>query len=291
MAVKSQNAQNKNARKKSKNNKNSQVNLRKITANKKKRSSLKSFIFIFVLAVTVVAAFLFLANRYIFKVGKIEINEHFKYTDEEILAAGGISLGMELYSLPLREIENNIKDKFSYVKNIKLTQIPPSTLRINISMETGVLGIKLGGDYYILSETFKVLEKVSMTNKTEEAVAAELFSDNIIVFSTQTIKECYVGKNIQFQDEDIPYFLNKLLKVVKENEIYGVIEKIDLRDKFYVKLDYDKRFLVELGSFEDIETKILTLIAVIDNLAPNATGTFERNNEKSWSFISNNIPG
>jgi len=290
MAVKSQNAQNKNARKKSKNNKNSQVNLRKITANKKKRSSLKSFIFIFVLAVTVVAAFLFLANRYIFKVGKIEINEHFKYTDEEILAAGGISLGMELYSLPLREIENNIKDKFSYVKNIKITQIPPSTLRINISMETGVLGIKLGGDYYILSETFKVLEKVSMANKTEEIITAELFADNIIIFSTQTIQECYVGKNIQFQDEDIPYFLNKLLKVVKENEIYGVIEKIDLRDKFYVKLDYDKRFLVELGSFEDIETKILTLIAVIDNLAPNATGTFERNNEKSWSFISNNIP-
>ena len=289
MAVKSQNVQNKIAGRK--NNKNAQVNLRKRTSNKKKRSSLKSFIFIFVLAVTVVAAFLFLANRYIFKVGKIEINEHFKYTDEEILAAGGISLGMELYSLPLREIENNIKDKFSYVKNVKLTQIPPSTLRINISMETGVLGIKLGGDYYILSETFKVLEKVSMTNKTEETIAAELFSDNIIMFSTQTIKECYVGKNIQFQDEDIPYFLNKLLKVVKENEIYGVIEKIDLRDKFYVKLDYDKRFLVELGSFEDIETKILTLIAVIDNLAPNATGTFERNNEKSWSFISNNISG
>ena len=253
--------------------------------NIKKRSTLKSLLFIFILAVTVAAAFLFLTNRYIFKVGKIEVSENPRYTRETILDIAGISKGMELYALPLREIEYNIKSSLPYIKNAKITRIPPSTLRINITMEKGALGIKLGWDYYILSESFKALEKISILNKSEENIVSELLADNIIIFDTHTIKECYVGRTVQFQDEDIADFLRKVLKVVEENEIHGIIDKIDLADKFYIKMEYDGRFSVELGRFEDIELKILTLIAVIDELPEDARGIFERNNEKSWSFI------
>ena len=250
----------------------------------KKKSALKRFLFIFVLVIIIVVLFLFLTNRYIFKIGKIEINGNIKYTKEEILTAGGLSEGMELYSLPLKEIEQNIKDDLPYIKAVKLTQIPPSTLRINMTSEKGALGIKLGGDYYVLSENFKVLEKISAIERTDENIVAEMLSDNIIIFDTHTIKECYVGKKIQFQDEDISDFLRKVLYAVEENQIHGRIKKIDVVNKFYIKMEYDNRFDVELGSFEDIELKILTLIEMANGLPKDTKGKFERNNEKSWSF-------
>jgi hypothetical protein len=178
-----------------------------------------------------------------------------------------------------------------YVKQVELAQIPPSTLKINISLEIGVFGIKLGGDYYVLSEDFKALEKISETEISEKSIIAGLLYDNIIIFRTHTIKECYVGKKVKFQDEDITRFLSEVYDSVKENRIDGMIREIDITNKFDVKINYEERFLVKFKSFEDAETKILTLTDMINNLDEmdrEAKGEIERLNEGTWSFTYKN---
>lgn len=259
--------------------------LRKKIRGGKKRSALKKFLFIFVLSAATVAAFLFLASRYIFKIAKFEINDSYRYSDTEILAAGGLSEGMELYAIPVSQTEQYIKENLPYVKSAKLIKIPPSTLRINITLEKGVLGTKLGGDYYILSENFRVLEKISATEEPEKNIIGRLIADDIIIFKTNSVKECYVGKDIKFQDSDISDFLSEVLEVVEEYQINGIIREIDITNKFAVTMNCSDRFLVKIDSFEDIGQKILSSILMINDLYEDDKGKLERIDDKVWSFI------
>jgi len=251
-------------------------------SSKNKRT--KRFLAIFFL-IAAAAVILIFTNGYFFKANNIIINENNRYSYEQILQASGIVPGGELYGINIKQARTNIKEILTYTDSVKITQRPPSTLKIDITTEDGLFGIMLGGDYYIISENMRVVEKIKVVGSGIYNFAPP---ENIITFATHDIQKCYLGEKMEFSDNDIYDFLKEMAKFQRENKNMHPdmpkISSIDITDKFRVTMNYEDRFLVKFGIFENISPKILNSYEVINRLPDYAGGLIDMIDGKAASF-------
>jgi len=251
---------------------------------------IKNFLIAVVMLAAVTVIFLFLTNRYFFKIKHINITENDKYSYEEIneiLKSNGIIPGGELYGVDIKKAKTDIKETLTYAESVSITQIPPSTVNIDIKTEKGFLGIMLGGDYYIISRNFRVIEKISIVGSGIDESEFEP-PKGIITFETDAVKKCYIGEKIEFLDGDISDFLKDIAALFddgeKNSQILSVIKNIDVTNKFKVVMNYGDRFLVKFGIFENISSKILNSFEIINQLPDYAEGVIDMTDGKMASF-------
>ncbi|MCL1792924.1 MAG: FtsQ-type POTRA domain-containing protein [Oscillospiraceae bacterium] len=244
-------------------------------------SKIKKVVLTALVLAFVMALFLFLANSYFFKIKNIQISENDKYSYDDILQASGISIGEDLYGVNLNETENKIKKKLTYAKSVNITQIPPSTLNIEIEIERGFFAIMIGGDYYVISKTFDVMDKIKVPANGEAGLPGE-----IITVEANEIKKCYLGEKIEFSDGDIYDFLKGIVELFEKNESGALseIKNIDISDKFKVAMNYGDRFLVKFGIFENIAPKIMNAFEIMNELAADDKGIIDMTDGKAVSF-------
>ncbi|MCL1859866.1 MAG: FtsQ-type POTRA domain-containing protein [Oscillospiraceae bacterium] len=254
---------------------------------RKAGAKIKNFLIAVFVLVLVTIIFLFFTNQYFFKIKNINISENGKYSYEEILKASGISMGEELYGIDVKKAKTNIKEMLTYAESVNITRLPPSTVNIEIKTEQGFYGIILGGDYYIVSEKFRVIDKIKIISN---GVAESDFEspEGVITLETDAIKKCYLGEKIEFSDEDIFNFLKDIIAFFKNNKdnagSISEINNIDIINKFNVVMNYGDRFLVRFGLFENIESKILNTFEIINELPDYAEGIIDMTEEKTASF-------
>jgi len=251
---------------------------------RKTGTKIKTFLFAALTLAVVTAVFLFFTNKYFFKVKNIEIDENEKYTYDEILKASGITPGVELYAVDAKQTEKNIRELLPYTKTVSVKRIPPSTVSINIETAAGLFGINLGGDYYIISDKFKILDKIKVIGR-ENAELEFSPPEGIITFDTDTIKKCYLGEKIEFFDNDIYNFLEEIVLLREGNEkAFSRINCIDVKNKFKVSMNYENKFIVNFGIFENISSKILNSFEIINRLPDYAEGIIDMTDDKAASF-------
>lgn len=256
---------------------------------KKTGSGIKRFLLAMFIVAAVLTVFLYFTNKYFFVIENINIiiNENEKYSGDEImeaLRANGVVSGAELYGIDADKIKENIKENFTYIESIDISRIPPSTVNIDIKTEQGLFGIFFGGDYYIISENFKVAEKIKIVgSKTPETEFKP--PENIITLETYDIKKCYIGNKIEFFDADIIDFLKEIAKLHENNkDAFSRIISIDVTNKFKVAMNYENKFLVNFGIFENISSKIFNSFEIIENLPNYAEGIIDMTESKAASF-------
>jgi hypothetical protein len=251
---------------------------------RKAGAKIKNFLFAVLTLAFVAAVFLFFTNKYFFKVKNIEINENERYSYDEILQASSIVLGEELYGIDANQSKNNIKDILPYTETVNIKRIPPSTVNIEIETAKGFFGINFGGDYYIISENFKIVEKIKIIGN--KAAESDFYPpDGIITFETDTVKKCYFGEEIEFFDSDIYDLLKEILQIREKNEkAFSRITAIDVTNKFKVVMNYSNKIMVNFGVFENISSKILNSFEIIDRLPDYAEGIIDMTDNKAVSF-------
>lgn len=229
------------------------------------RKSGKRKILIVLLAVIIISsAFFLLANRHLFRVRNwvVSIGGSGVYSQEQIINASGIAKGTELFGFDRAAAVNNIKRELPYVSNVIMTRLPPSTLRIDIHTDTAVFGIMLGEEYYIISENFRVVEKLRMDGRPLEYVKPH----GIVNIITNDVVRSFVGERIEFGDNDIVSFLEEFLKLRRGHDAAEMITSVDIRDKFNVVMNYGDLYTVQFGVFENIYRKALNSFDVIEVL-------------------------
>ena len=68
-----------------------------------------------------------------FRVERVSVSGCHRYTTEEIIAASGIRLGDNLYSLNKVSIDRNIRTKLPYVEELTINRALPSTILITVT--------------------------------------------------------------------------------------------------------------------------------------------------------------
>ena len=145
---------------------------------RKRRRELIAIVSLFFMFITV-GAFMF--SPYV-KLKNIEVHGYSQIREEEILSAGNINTNVKTWTIKDDEIENNIKNKYSIFKNVKVKSKMLSSITINVEEYKLIAQKKLDdGSYQIIMENgqpyngqirnnfnLPILEKFENNSKLEE---------------------------------------------------------------------------------------------------------------------------
>lgn len=264
-------------------------NIKKISKNTKMKRSgnLKFIVRAFFMIVFFVLLFFIICGMFFFKVKSIKINGNIYYDPEEIIQQSGIERGTAIFTVNKSDAANKIKENFPYIKSVKIKIIFPNSVKIDLENDTGVYKIKLGGEYYIISEHFKVLCKEDAVKKNNQNAGENTdgYETNIINIKTDSAVKCFVGKSIMFSDIDIKDILTLFFKAFNDSEIFDDINELDITDKFNIYLIYGGRFRIEYGNFEDVGIKTQLAYKIIQRLYDDDMGIIDVRDKKEGGFM------
>lgn len=232
------------------------INGRKVRVNRRaRRSNLKGYYALAGVLVAVVA--LFLSLTVFFKIQNIEINGLTLYTTEQILTVGGVQNGANLIRTDTGIIKQRLEKTLPYIDSVTVEKKYPSTIVITCTEAEKAADIKFNDAYYVLSTKGKILEAKNPT-----------VTGKIPVIKGFQLKSTQPGTALKstdsFKGEIILSLMSKLKKLK-----FTKITAIDITTRSDIKLMYDKRIQINMGSSADMEYKLTYLKAVIKDKLPN----------------------
>ena len=198
--------------------------------------------------------FLFVVSSFtfLFKIRNLSVNNCEKYSQEEIIDSSGIRLGDNLLLVNKDKAEKNICDKFSYIEKAKITKKIPSSVEIDIKLETPDFFIENNGEYFLISKNSKVLEiSNEKFNELIQIKGLELYDlnkNNIIMYKNGQDKSTF-----------------KELYHAVQNIFNNQINSIDMSDTNNIILEYNEKINIIIGDISDINYKLSTAKEILEN--------------------------
>ncbi len=239
----------------------------------RKRKAIISLIFtIFTLAVITVI----LCLTVFFSIETVSVSGSKIYTDEEIIKQSGIRVGDNIFTFGEKNSVEQLKNKLPFIETVEFERELPNKLYIKVSDAKAYYCLKKDNSYYSVSEAGWVLEK---TTEKPEGVFEVLINDI----------ECNVGNQIIFKNEKADRILNDLTLLLVENAFS--IDYIDVTNTTTLKVGIDNRFDVELGTENDLESKIKELKTMKETISKDKKGLIRLymwNQQKPYgTFVEN----
>lgn len=192
----------------------------------------------------------FVLNVEAFRVKIIEVTGAKRVSAEEIYARSNISIGENIFTLPISSIRDSIVDREPLVKSASVQRIVPSRIRIQIIERQPFAYVTDGKLFYLIDNERVVLEKPNGIADTK------LFRIN-----TDSLKRAEVGEQLVFpKNELFERMCNSLEKALK-----GKYRQV-MFNREGIKLFLNDGTYVLLGDGEDIEKKILLVPVIVQRL-------------------------
>ena len=253
---------------------------------KKKRKLKKKFIVVCAIfsAVVLVFAGIWAAMKFVpginfLPVSKIVITGDMPYSAEIIAEASEIKIGTGIFKFDFGRTEKKIEGNLPYVKDAKLSYSLNGELKIHITGEKEAYSVKHNGFYLLMNESFKILDSVGSSKDTL-----------MLIYGVETLSNESGSIGLDENDEKVKLAL-KIEKILKENGL--TVGVIDLSDTDDIKLVYQNRFIVELGTEKQLEDKIKMLKTITADIKPDEKGRillkYWSDEDRQGSVINENV--
>lgn len=188
------------------------------------------------------------------------------YTAEQIQFVGGMADGQNLIRLNTDFIANRLKKSLVYVDDVTVEKHYPDSLSVTITQAKEAADIKTKSGWCTVSQSGRVLsanpERVN--TKLPEVVGYELKSET-------------AGDKAESTDAQKTEILGDLFDRMNSLGMKN-IKKIDITDRTDIKLNYDNRIEIQLGSSVDLDIKLTYIKTVLDKGLPKSyEGTLRYN--------------
>ncbi len=214
----------------------------------RKKKLITSFVF-FLTALLITAVILCLTV--FFPIENITSSGSKIYSSEEIIGQSGITKGDNIFTFGEKNSIAQLKNRLPFIESVSFERQLPNTLNIKVKDAKAYYCYKQGKEFFNVSKSGWVLESV----QEKDSNAFQIIIDNVT---------CKVGNQIVFENEKQTKVLNNLITLLEENGIK--IDYINVTDTINLTLGVDGRFEVELGTENDIESKIKQLKTMIKSL-------------------------
>lgn len=223
---------------------------------RRKRILIYSGIFLVVLIIGVV-----LSLTVLFKTENIKVDGDQYYYEDQIVAFSNVQLQQNIFIAAMGGTPEEIISNLPYVEEASISFNIPDTVIIKITNAVPSYVIKNADGYLIISAKGRIIDKTA-DNPSE---LPELFCEDL--------KSTEIGDYVSFSDNNIPDILEDVSESLIKNEVKN-IKGFDVTDTANITLNYDNRISINLGLPEDLDYKIRTAMAIInEKLDPNNTGT------------------
>ena len=250
----------------------------------KNKRKLKIFgkIIILIILIAIIFSIVFLSG--IFKVKSIEISidesqeDGDNITISEIENLSGISINQNLFEISGGEIKSSIYTN-SYVNKVTVSKSLNGTVSISVEERKISYLINYAGSYIYISNGGYVLE-----------INSEAKDVPVILGTTTDFSSLTSGndeKITRLNEEDLEKLstVNNIMEISKNNDIDGLISRIDISDDkdYIIYLDSEDK-TVYLGDCSDLNTRILWVKAIIQEEA-GITGEIFVNGDLNEDYV------
>lgn len=227
-------------------------------AKSKRRQGKYTLYYIFI-GVVVIIALSILSATVLFNIGVFVVNGETRYSDEEIIKACGIEKGENLLRINTGRGAERIVEKLVYIDSAEIHRGFPNRLTIIVRPAVPVAAYNYGGKYYVASEGNRLLE-IADTSQGYPIVRG--FSLN----SGDLPKE---GDYLIDDEEKRLSLVNIITSGMSKNGLdKGCV--IDVTDTLEMKVIYDDRIEITLGTSTGLENKIYNASCLIkDDISDN----------------------
>lgn len=187
----------------------------------------------------------------IFFVRNITVTGNSHYDDSEIISASGINMGKNLLFINSGNAGKAIYDKLPYVEKAEISKKMPGSIEIKITTGSPCYFLEHEDEYLVISKCDKLLEK------TVE-IPPEIIHVKGIEFEIEK------NGSIKYKDPKAKESVFKIIDAFKSNEL-NFLNEIDASNLNDVKIVYDHRIKILIGSEEDLSYKLLTAKEIIMN--------------------------
>ncbi len=232
-------------------------------SNMKKR---KHSVVFWPLAFALVCAALIFVLGVFFRVGTIDVEGNKFYTDTEISEASGVADGDNLFFINRFSAASRIFAKLPYVEGVSIDRELPSRLIIKVVESEAIACVETDNGLWAIDRTCKLLSKVSTAD------AAALVRVKGITASAPAEGELISAAGL---DSNTVSYLSDMLKQISALDLRHNIECIDMTNPNNPEFDYVERFVVKMGSYENVGYKFQLLVASVAGLQSGDCGTLD----------------
>ena len=220
------------------------------------------------------AAFFTVVFTVFFKISTVSVSGTERYAAEEIAAVAGIEPGEPLYSFGSANAEERIKGAFPYIREVSVTRRIPSSVAVEVTEETPVFVFTVANDSYIVSDSFKVLERVS----------ADSVPGGLVKVNAGQVAECMVGSEIAFVETKLLDSLKMLWRTLGNYSQCEYVDYIDAANRFDIYFGFKERIRVYLGDTRECEAKIRFFVKIMEHIYDEQSGTLDISDKKEATF-------
>ena len=241
---------------------------------RKRRQGRFSFLYRILVFVAICGA-IAVALALFFKVETITVTGNSRYTAKQIIDAGGMRVGDNMFFLNKYRASEEITASLPYVETVRISRQLPDTLVVTVTECTAPAAIVQDGKLWLLSGDGKIVDSKTGDGK-QYAVVKGL-----------SLVDPQIGADIQVPEEQqsSAQLLLTLLGLLRDKDMLSDVQTIDLSDTAEVVMGYLDRFDVTFRWDADFGYKLDYLLAVVERLEINETGAIDMTQEGKASFI------
>ncbi len=256
---------------------------------RKKRRLKKGFVILLVLliavavaAAAVLAVIKFVPDIGIMRVTEITVEGDVPYSEEQVIRASGLTVGVSVLKQSLSVSERSIASSLPYVKEASVTYSLGGKLTVMLTAAEVKYQLKSGSIYYLADESIKLLDTSS---KKLDGVP--------LIYGISLSDTAKIG-SVGIEGDDPSLMLARKLEDTAAQ--YGVkLEVIDVEDSSALSAVYDGRLFVEIGTEEYLDSKLKYFATMLRELDEDETGrvllkSYTPSNRKV-SLLTENISG
>ena len=241
---------------------------------RKRRQGRFSFLYRILVFVAICGA-IAVALALFFKVETITVTGNSRYTAKQIVEAGGMQVGDNMFFLNKYKASEKITASLPYVETVRISRKLPNTLVVTVTECTAPAAVAQDGKLWLLSGDGKIVDEKTGDGKQYALVKG------------LSLLDPQVGTDIQVPEEEqsSAQLLLTLLGLLRDKNMLSDVQTIDLSDTASVVMGYLDRFDVTFRWDADFDYKLDYLLAVVERLEVNETGSIDMTQEGKASFI------
>lgn len=227
-------------------------------ARRRKKNRRKYTVYYILAAVMMLAIGAALSLTVFFNITVISVAGDTRYDSEDIIDASDVLIGDNLFRLVGSDVKDNIVSEFPYIEDVKIQRVLPEELVIKVIECKPAVTVEREDEYLLLSDKGRMLEEISVLPED---------SARIIGFAAESMQP---GDWLSKDDNERFELLLQMLQIMEQ---YGLqdIAVMDMRDMLNLRLLYDGRMDIQLGSSADIEYKLRAVKSIIDTAVEKRT--------------------
>ena len=208
---------------------------------RKRRRNLSLYYLMIFIIVTAVG--ITLSLTVFFNIAEINVSGDSQYDKNQIIKCSNINTGDNLFRTNFKKSEEKILKELVYIDNVQIQRQFPDKLNIKVNASIEYANIEYDGGYLLISRKEKILDNISS------------IKEGLIVIKGTEPAIMQKGEKFVSKDGNKDKLLSSLTDQILNSE-FEKITQIDISDSYNVKLLYDNRITIELGTQSDLEYKI-----------------------------------